>query len=81
MTTFEQPELFDAAQSHQIYSVNAYRMMTFKISTRDGTYQALQAASEIPTENVLEGFVHVKITGSSSAPHCIGYVRTRKRSK
>ena len=36
--------------------------------------QAPLAASDTPTETVLEGFIQVKITGFCSVSHCIGSV-------
>ena len=39
MTTLEQPDLLTQHKAYQIYSVYAYTMMMFKISTRDVTWK------------------------------------------
>ena len=48
---------------YQICSVYGWRAMTSKISIQDGT--KLSAASEIPTEMVLEGFFISKLQDSA----------------
>ena len=62
MSIFEPPGLVKLYKVYQIYSQYAYRMMLFKISMQDGT--KLLAASEIPTEMVLEGLYNSKLQDS-----------------
>ena len=52
-------ELMKLYKVFQIGSIYAYKVMTIKISTQDGT-----ALSEMPTEMVLEGFFKSELQDS-----------------
>ena len=57
---------------YQIYSVYAKRMMTFKISTQDGTNLSQPKVNTYG--NGPGRFAHVKLAGFCPASDCIGSV-------
>ena len=77
-TTFEQPELVVQLKTYQIYSIYAYRMMTFRISTQDGIKLYLLQVKYL--RNMSWKVCTSENTRFCSASNCIGYVRPRKWS-